>query len=206
MAYGILNSSANTGAGDELSCVFSTPLTISSNQPEFYADTLSLVRVVSKQGVQRWEIEAELAPVDSPSEYFISAVVNGGHSPVYVRMPQLYSRTKVAYTTNLRTTGSYPAGVSLLPANGPLIPKGHFIRFSGHPKIYLVSDSTPTGGDQLLEIYPELRHSVAMSEVIEYGDRVTAKMRYEDSSIKGIRYIDGVLSSPGTVALLEDFT
>ena len=69
--YGVLKSSVNTGADDELASVFSTPLSINSNQPEFSSDTLSLNRVVSSQGVQRWEIEAEIMPVDNTAEHLL---------------------------------------------------------------------------------------------------------------------------------------
>ena len=201
--YGILKSSVNTGADDELASVFSTPLSIVSNQPEFSSDTLSLVRMVSKQGVQRWELEAEIAPSDSPAEHLISSVLMGGHTPVYVRMPQPYRREKQQYTVPVMCAASASAGSAVVFVSGNSIARGSFIKFANHNKIYLVTECIEDASEFELRLYPALRKPVPPSTEVLYADRVTAVMKYDTNVIKGIRYSDGVLSSPGTVNLLE---
>ena len=201
--YGILKSSVNTGADNELASVFSTPLSIVSNQPEFSSDTLSLVRMVSKQGVQRWELEAEIAPSDSPAEHLISSVLMGGHTPVYVRMPQPYRREKQQYTVPVICAASASAGSGVVIVSGNSVARGSFIKFANHNKVYLVTECIEDASEFELMLYPALRKPVPLSTSVLYADRVTAVMKYDTNVIKGIRYSDGVLSSPGTVNLLE---
>jgi len=201
--YGILKSSVNTGADNELASVFSTPLSIVSNQPEFSSDTLSLVRMVSKQGVQRWELEADIAPSDSPAEHLISSVLMGGHTSVYVRMPQPYQHEKQQYTVPIMCAASASAGSAAVVVSGNSIARGSFIKFANHNKIYLVTECIEDASEFELKLYPALRKPVPLSTEVLYADRVTAVMKYDTNVIKGIRYSDGILSSPGTVNLLE---
>jgi len=202
--YGVLKSSVNTGADDELASVFSTPLSINSNQPEFSSDTLSLNRVVSSQGVQRWEIEAEIMPVDNTAEHLLMSVLNGGHSAIYVRMPQPYTKVKQEYTVPMLSVANQSSGSTSLTVSGVRPILGHFIRFTAHTKVYIVAGVVDNGDNYDIMVYPKLAKPVAINEVVQYASRVTAKMKYDSNVVRGIKYSDGVLSSPGSITLIED--
>ena len=199
--YGILKNSTNTGSADELASVFAAPLSITSNQPEFSSDTMSLLRVVSFQGVQRWEVEAEIMPVSTTPEHLIQSVLLGGHSSAYVRMPQTVHQE---FSVECSVMDNAVANSGKINVVGISPTRGSFIRFANHNKVYIVVDSTEIAGGFELSVYPTLRKAVPANTIVQYGKRVTARMKFDTSSIRGIKYQDGILASPGTIKLIED--
>lgn len=204
MYYGILKSSANTGAAEELSCVFATPLSIINNAPEFLSDTLSLKRIVNPQGTQRWEIETELASENEGSNFLLVSVKHSRVPAIYVRFPQTYTSTDVTHATctaNAASAGAQTVGISQSPVT---LKAGMFIRFNGHTKVYMIVSVSSTGASTAnLEVYPKLYKAVAANETVKSGGSVTAYMTLDSTSHKGIKYNNGILANPGTIKLVE---
>ena len=208
MAYGILKTSTNTGIDSELGTVFAAPLSVISNQPVFISDTASLKQIVTSQNVQRWEIEANTVPTNDSSLFLTHSVVNGYNNPVYVRMPQVYrfgaTLLNVGYI--FLTTGTIPALSSTLNivgggVNG--IVSGDFINFSNHTKVYLITAVSYTNSTNTqITVFPPVSVAVTSTN-IKFGMLTTMYARYDPSTTLGIKYVDGILSDPGSVKLIE---
>ena len=201
--YGVLKGTENTGSDDELAFVFSTPLNIISNQPAFASDTLSLRRTVNSQGVQRWEIEAEIAPTNDSAEMLIHTVLNNNSKVFGIRMPQIYRNKAVSNNLNLVLTTTKAKGSTSIDISGTNNNdlRGQFITFANSGKVYLITDNGVAGAGY--KIQPPLLIATASSTPITYGDKVTMKARYDIDTILGQRYVDGILASQGTMKFVE---
>lgn len=205
--YGILRSSTNTGNDGELVCTFIAPLSIISNKPTYSNETLTLKRKSIYTDIQRWEIEAGMAPVEDASDWFVHNVTNGYSETFFVRMPQIYRKKpisdklspKVFADTAARLDEVYVKDMSSLS-----LPVGEFIRFKGHGKVYMVKESTRVDGNlNKITIFPKLNQEIAANEEIEYGSRVTMRAQYGDSNKIGVTYIDGILAQVDQITLIE---
>ena len=206
MKYGILKSSTNTGADSELSSVFAAPLSIVSNQPAFVSDTASLRRVVSTQGVQRWEIEAALVPTNDSANYLAHSVLNGYNQVIYVRMPQVYrpARLMLNEIYSLRLTANAAVGSTTISMDGmgaDQIPLGEFINIGNDPKVYVVTNSGINGVG--VQIHPPLLSAKVINDTVKFGTKVTMRARYDLNTQLGIAFTDGILADPGSVKLIE---
>lgn len=203
MQYGILNSSTNTGIDSELAAVFSAPISISSNQPAFGADTLSLKRSSASTGAQRWEITAAIAPSADSVDIMTNMLTAGYGDFMYVRMPQLYRNGKQMPTGLSLTAAGTPQGsdtVNISGANGNLM-KGEFIKFASHAKIYMIVDPGVDGVGA--RISPRLIAPVTTGTAVKYGGEVTMRCKYELDTVLGLQFTDGILSSPGQIKVVE---
>jgi hypothetical protein len=217
--YGILKDITNTGASNELAAVFMTPLSIRSNTPGYSGDTVGLKRVVSTSNIQRWEIEAELAPdFNEDSSFFINNVVNNFSKKIYVRMPQPFrSRhgkndksaltpvgAPMSFSPILLLTQEQTPGTSTMTVSGlgPYnLGVGEFIQFEGFSKVYMITDPGTNGTS--FEIFPSLRSTVPVNTKILYGDKVTMHGYYEPDNAFGITYYNGILTQPGKFTIIE---
>jgi hypothetical protein len=189
---------------------FVAPMTVRSNQPIFVSDTLSLRRLVSKRSAQRWEIQTLLEPLThTANELFVSLVSKGSSEIVNVLMPQnigvIRARKIPATVSNVTVSGALNATqftVSGVPASGFFMPKGCFIRFSNHSKIYMTTTDVVTSGS--VGIYPPLKLAVGSGVSIFAGDDVIGSFRYDTDVVKGMAFTDGILMDVGTVNLVED--
>lgn len=206
MLYGILKSSTNTGLDSELQCVFSTPLSIFSNQPDYVQDSLNLTRTASSQNVQRWEIETKLSPLNGSSAYLTHSVLNGRHKTFYVRMPQVpnlaYSTATVTVGNNANYSLAIPANSEYMRISGAsaMVP-GEFFRFPNDSKVYMVVEGGAAGAN--VKFAPRNRVSVSSGATLVLGGKVTMNASYDVDVAVGIVYSDGVLSDPGTIKLVE---
>jgi hypothetical protein len=197
--YGILKSAVNTGADSELQCIFAAPLSIYSNQPSYVQDSLNLKRKAGSQNVQRWEIETKIHP-SSDASYILHNVLNGHNGIFYIRMPQLVG--VIPSSGNIKTTTECVAGSTLINVSLTQgLKPGEFINFSNHSKVYLVHTSGTNGNN--IRISPALQKNVPANTTIITGGKVTMLARYDTSVKLGITYIDGVLSDPGSIRLIE---
>jgi hypothetical protein len=190
------------------------PFRISSNEPVFSADSITLrVRRV-KQGAQRWEMEFSVMSQD-PTTIFTEMVTNF-HNTVTLEMPQLNVRGETisqgTASALVRVSGAHEENDSTIQlkdmGNTKTINKGRFVKFSNHDKIYLVHNTTTsaTDGTGTLSIYPSLRTTVADDTQLLYRDGVDdiTFTAYRDvTEMQGLSYSDGVLSDIGTINLLE---
>lgn len=207
MAYGIYD-------GTNVIAEFVTPLTVRSNQPIFVSDTLSLKRSAYKRATQRWELETRLSPLStSAQELMVNLITNGHSETMQIIMPQNYGAKQAKTATSTVTIFSNAsAGVSqvILSANSAnnakKIPKGTFIRFSNHSKVYMVKTDVTLSGSLntvALNIYPNLRQSVSTGATIKYQDDVIMNAKYDTDTVIGMVYEDGVLMDNGTIKLVE---
>jgi len=81
------------------------------------------------------------------------------------------------------------------------VAEGEFLKFAGHDKVYLVTDPGVAGA--AVGIAPPLMTSVGSGEVVNMGDTVNMKCRYDVGVILGMSYSDGVLLDPGSIRLIE---
>jgi len=184
------------------------PFRLSSNEPVFSSDSVSLKVRRVRQGAQRWELEFGLILQDSSS--FIADSVSTFHDAQTMEMPQLNVRgTTISQGTStvpVTVNGFHSAGeteVALASANGT-IAKGRFIKFANHDKLYLVTALYSGTGD--ISIYPALVSNVPTATAFLYrdsGDSITFTAYRDISNVQGITFTDGILSDAGTINLIE---
>jgi len=182
------------------------PLTINSNEPMFDADTISLKKQRAGQNAQRWELSFNIVSED-PSNLLVNTIANFDSANTMV-MPQIKTiedRLTALGTINASgSSGSTSITVSKTSGNSGLIPKGYFIKFSNHNKIYMVlSDVDLNGtGNTSVNIYPALVSNISNNS-INLKSSTTIRYYRDISDIKGITFSDGVLSDIGTINIIE---
>lgn len=181
--YGILSGTDNSGKDNEILTAFSTPLVVYSNQPVFRSTTLSLKIRTSSQGVQRWEIEANLVPTVGDAGLLLHMLKYNKSGIFKIRMPQVYK---------LRDDND--------STSKPLV--GEFFNYNNHPKVYICTGYTSDVPPKPIP-FPNLPTTYANATNTVQGASVTMLAYYEDSVQLGIRYVDGVLSDPGSVRFVE---
>ncbi len=200
MASGILKSNVNTGLDSELRCAFVAPLTVLSNQPSYAQDTLNLRRPSNSQGVQRWEIIANMAPSVGDPSMLLHTTIYGHYKKFYIRMPQV---ALLKTTTNSVTVnGVTQAGSETISINGATsLVEGEYINIGNDPKVYLVIEKGAAGED--VKIFPKLHQTAPDLAVIKTGAKVTMEVCFDTDTQLGITYTDGILSDPGSIKLIE---
>lgn len=205
--YGILRSSTNTGNDGELVCTFIAPLSIISNKPTYANETVTLKRRAIYTDIQRWEIEAGMAPVEDGSDWFVHNVTNGYSETFFVRMPQIYRKKNISDKLTPKVFADVAGKLDEIYVKDMLslaLPVGEFVRFKGHGKVYMVKESVKVdGGLNRITIFPKLIQEIAANEEIEYGSRVTMRAKYGDSNKIGISYTDGILAQVDQITLIE---
>ena len=191
-----------------------TPFRVSSNEPVFSADSVSLKVRRVKQGAQRWEMEFQVTMTDPASTF--ADMISDFHNVVNLEMPQLNTRgeniSQGTCSALVRVNGDHSAGDSTIAIDGmgdtKTINKGRFVKFDSHDKVYLVtSTATSDGvGNATLNIYPSLRTSVPNNAQLLYRDEtdsITFSAYRDVTNVQGITYTDGILSELGTINLIE---
>ena len=193
--YGILDN------GDVIAS-FAAPMTVIDNTPTFGGDTLSLRRIVERRPAQRWEIETNLAPLSYDAQNLLAVLmVNGNSSSIGIRMPQNYG-AKQARTANDFITGTGSVSSTLVSLTGVsgLLPRGTFVKFSNHNKIYMTL--TNLNGNGVVTVHPPLRTLVSGHNVA-YRDDVDGFFYADFDNIRGMSYVDGILMDLGRMRFLE---
>jgi len=188
------------------------PFTINSNEPMFEAETVSLKIQRASQNVQRWELSFEVSGVDTTQvDLLVNSVINLDQVSNMI-MPQLPTVDK-NYTVSSGDTlvgASADAGSNSVFGNtsnkSGVLPKGSFIKFSNHDKIYLVTSEVNfnTISNPAISIFPSLRVAVTTSNLIKTGQEVLITYKRSIDNSSGITFVDGVLSSLGTINIIED--
>ena len=189
----------------EVIAQFAAPLTIRSNQPVFVSDTLSLKRFISRRSAQRWEIDAGLIPQSTSAQNLMVSLVTKGYSEtVTIIVPQNYGVIK-ARTATGTATGTGSAGSSSVTVSGliGLIPKGTFVKFSNHSKIYMTTNNVTfvSGVNNTISVFPALVSSA--SGTMTYADNVQMQCLYDTDVVSGMVYSDGILMDTGQIRLVE---
>jgi hypothetical protein len=180
------------------------PYTIKSNEPIYDVDTVSLSKQRASQGAQRWEISFNTATSDATEADMLVGVVKGINTADTMPMPQLPSVDRLTTCSTGRPIGTTEAGSSTVWTNNDgFIPKGAFVKFSGHSKIYMVTADHSTGVSDM-QIYPKLVSRVDnATDTLQIGASVIFTYYRDVSNLRGLTFVDGILSSTGIVDLVE---
>jgi hypothetical protein len=190
--------------GGQVIARFVVPMAVRSNHPVFGSDTFSLTRQVARRTAQRWEIETRVEPLShSAQDLFVNLVTKGYSYATQVLVPQNYGavRARVLSTTSVTATGTANIAVIAVANNDGTIPKGTFIKFTGHDKVYMTT--TNLTGNGALGIYPALRTDIAPGTLFQWTDNVIMQCLFDFDMILGMQYSDGILMDIGTIRLIE---
>ena len=188
------------------------PFSIVSNEPMYDTDTISLKKQRVSQGAQRWEMSFNVVNTEDTQVDSFLANIENLDSTSSMTMPQftkVLSR-KTTTSTSLDVATSAAIGDTAVSITKTLklgiVPKGHFIKFSNHDKIYvLTSDLDLTGdGTATANIYPALTTALTSANNLNCGDSNVTFVYYRSiDDLKGLTFGDGVLSDAGTINLIE---
>jgi hypothetical protein len=185
------------------------PLTIVSNEPVFSSDTISLKQQRASQGAQRWELSFQIQTRDIEEDYFV-AMVTGINDAKSMVMPQLLAVDNKVTVTRQGVSAAAAANAFSVNINfneSAFLPKGSFISFANHSKLYMVTANIQTTESNVaVPIYPSLRSAVTSgTAVFNPGSTIKPSLQYyrDLETLQGITYEDGVLVNPGTIKLIE---
>jgi len=150
-----------------------TPFSISSNEPMFDADTISLKKQRASQGAQRWEMSFNIVTT-TPADALLSII--DFDSVQSMTMPQLND------VNDRLTTVNYP--------------KGAFVTGSNN-KVYMVKSDASTIADS--NLYPTPPSGLTYSTVAN----ATIRYYRDVSDLRGITFSDGILADPGAINIIE---
>jgi hypothetical protein len=186
------------------------PLQITSNEPVYSTDSISLKQLRASQGAQRWELSFNVLTNDNAADLLLGSI-DEIDSPRSMTMPQLKEvsdkNTLVVDTSSIAVAaagGSSSVTVSRT-SNSGLLPKGSFVKFSNHDKVYIVKQGVSLFGigNASISIYPALTSALTTSHSIVMGDSVDFTYYRSVDDITGITYMDGILADPGRITLIE---
>lgn len=188
------------------------PVKISSEEPIFSTETISLKRQMVSQGAQRWVLEFGLAPSVTPA--LMASLVSAKTSTHTLEMPQIYegsaSTTTLTGVIDVQSNG-HSAGETEIRANtqvgteGLVLGAGRFIKFANHDKVYMVKTGyTVDEFEQVIfDIFPALEADVPTDTVIYYEQDVTFTGRLDPSDLISVTYNDGVVGRIDKITLAE---
>jgi len=176
----------------------------------YEVDTVALKKQRASQDVQRWELSfGTVGTADTQVDIFLGSVV-GVQSTETMIMPQLpqVDAASTVNSTSIALPGSTAAGsttaVISSSATLGLVPKGSFVKFSNHDKVYVTKTDTDfSGGDPTMSFYPKLRVALTSANLLLVGASVDLTFYRAIDSQKGITFTDGVLSNVGTITVIE---
>jgi hypothetical protein len=183
------------------------PLSIVSNEPTYDVDTVSLSKQRASQGAQRWELAFNTATSGATEVDMLVGVIDSITSAETMTMPQLPSVARLNTAgVSLAISANASGGASAVTVvSDGVLSKGSFIKFSNHNKIYMVTDDV-AAGTVPVSIYPKLRSAVTTAHTMRTGSSATLIYYRDVSNLRGLKFTDGILSSTGTVNLVEALT
>jgi hypothetical protein len=188
--------------------VIVTPFSVVTNQPIFSVDTVSLKHIRSQQSAQRWELQFNVLTNDNVAATLLG-VIDEMSSTGLMPMPQLPEIDKlttasgtISIPTQVEVENS-AVGLNTSSASGTM-PKGSFIKFSNHSKVYILkADLDLSGATATAQVYPKITNTVTAGETFLYNQDCEISYYRDINGMNGIRFLDGVLAEPGTVNLIE---
>lgn len=180
------------------------PLSITSNQPIYETDTVSLSKQRASQGAQRWELSFAAVTSESTEADMLVGMITGLATASTMIMPQIPSVVKGNTAgVSLVISAGVAAGLSSVTVvSDGIIKKGAFIKFSNHDKLYMVTDDVASGTVPV-PIYPSLRSAVTTSHTLKTGPSAVLTYYRNIDSTQGLKFTDGILSSAGSISLTE---
>jgi hypothetical protein len=187
------------------------PFSIISNQPVFEATSVSLKTQRVNQQHQRWELDFNtVMESNNQVEGFLASFESLDTAETFI-MPQFPSVNEahtgsgnpiVAVSADI---GDDTVVVDSSTVSG-LIPKGSFVKFSNHDKVYcLTADlDMDSGSTATASLYPQLRKDVTPSSVtLLTQDSVVLSYYRSIDAQTGITFNEGILSNTGAITLIE---
>lgn len=180
------------------------PLSITSNQPIYETDTVSLSKQRASQGAQRWELSFATVTSESTEADMLVGMITGLATTSTMIMPQIPSVVKGNTAgVSLVISAGVAAGLSSVTVvSDGIIKKGSFIKFSNHDKLYMVTADV-AAGTVPVSIYPSLRTAVAITDTLKTGSSTVLTYYRNIDSTQGLKFTDGILSSAGSISLSE---
>ena len=180
------------------------PLSITSNQPIYETDTVSLSKQRASQGAQRWELSFTTVTSESTEADMLVGMITGLATASTMIMPQIPSVVKGNTAgVSLVISAGVAAGLSSVTVvSDGIIKKGSFIKFSNHDKLYMVTADV-AAGTVPVSIYPSLRTAVTTSHTLKTGSSAVLTYYRGIDSTQGLKFTDGILSSVGSISLSE---
>jgi hypothetical protein len=185
------------------------PLTITSNEPLYEVDTVSLKKQRANQDVQRWELSFNtVGTAETQVDIFLGSAVSN-HTVQTMVMPQLPTvddNTTIS-SSSFFLSGFNSAGVTSVIVNASgdtgVIPKGTFFKFSSHDKMYVTTSDTTMSGSTTVNFYPKLRSTSTTSHTLRFKELAILSFYRDINNQTGITFSDGVLSNAGTISVIE---
>jgi hypothetical protein len=188
--------------------LITAPLSIASADVIIASETVTLKRLIHKTQAQRWDLSFGLLVQGNEAGNFLGMIENT-HTVATMDMPQLVEvEAATTITGGMTASNNYAAGATNIVAansSGGTLPKGSFIKFNGHTKIYVTTTDWTSDGDNF-DIYPSLRQAVSLAEQITHANSTTKpQLSYlrETDTISGISYSDGILATVGSITIKE---
>lgn len=191
------------------------PFSISSRKIILSSETAT-GRIFRRAGEgQRWDLSFSVV-TDTPQDLFIAMLENEVATKSMV-MPQIKAVDDLVSPITGYPTSSFPSisgensvivnttGLASYDTN-KVIPKGAFIQFSNHTKIYTVMSEVVAGSSQVMTIYPDLQNDVPSGVSIRLPNTpIKPNFNYKRSidRVTGISYSDGILVNSGSIELQE---
>ena len=184
------------------------PLSITSNQPIYETDTVSLSKQRASQGAQRWELSFTTVTTENTEADMLVGMVTGLATSDTMVMPQIPSAANNnTATTSLVISANVAAGLSLVTiVNDGIIKKGSFIKFSNHDKLYMVTADVAASvalAPVNVNIYPSLRTAVTTAHTLLTGSSAVLTYYRDIDTTQGLKFTDGIISSVGSISLVE---
>lgn len=184
------------------------PLSITSNQPIYETDTVSLSKQRASQGAQRWELSFTTVTTENTEADMLVGMVTGLATSDTMVMPQIPSAANNnTATTSLVISANVAAGLSLVTiVSDGIIKKGSFIKFSNHDKLYMVTADVAASVASApvdVNIYPSLRSAVTTAHTLLTGTEAVLSYYRDIDTTQGLKFTDGIISSVGSISLVE---
>jgi hypothetical protein len=177
----------------------------------FEVETVSLKLQRASQDVQRWELNfGVVGTADTQVDLLVNSVldVDVVDTMVMPQLPAVDTRITVS-TTSVPVGSAATAGTSVVygttVAVSGLLPKGSFIKFSNHDKLYMVTADADfnLGSNAPINIFPKLQVALTTSHTVKTGSAAILTYYRSIDNTAGITFTDGVLSSLGSITLIE---
>lgn len=193
------------------------PLSIESRKIVLSSETGSQKIFRREIEGQRWDLSFRVS-TNSATDLFISMLDNTTTTNQMI-MPQLKEVddlvNEITETPTLVSNAVAGATTVIISCNqmgnygefnNKVAPKGSFIQFNNHDKIYVLKQELIEGSSRLVSIFPALQSDVPSGTLIFMAcTPVKPQFTYKRSinTISGITYTDGILVDTGNITLEE---
>jgi hypothetical protein len=185
------------------------PFSIISNSPVYESDTVSLKRLRSSQGHQRWELSFECIANDNLADLFIDSIkdldtADSMIMPQFKEVEDLCTLSGTATVTETAAVNASSVKIAHTGING-VLKKGSFVKFSNYPKVYtLTADlNMASSEDQDALIFPRLVKEVPANSTMNYGSDCVITYFKDITGLQGMSFADGILADMGSINLAE---